>query len=193
MESSLEIWKTSFDENYEVSNFGRIRSLPRIVRSGLGNGTRAIEGKILKPFISKRTKYFQVSLTNGARKSLHRLVAFAFCDGFFDGAVVNHKNGNRQDNKSSNLEWVTQKQNNIHSFAVLKRKPTSLGKFGAEHPASKPIKMVCKKTGFTEVFDSGMSAKRVYPWIDSGAVSKCCAGKSKSHKGYLFSFENSHD
>lgn len=48
---------------------------------------------------------------------VHRLVAKYFVDGYFDGAVVNHKDGNNRNNNASNLEWVTQKEN-IHQSYV---------------------------------------------------------------------------
>lgn len=46
-------------------------------------------------------------------KSIHRLVAEHFVDGYFEGAVVNHIDGNNRNNHYTNLEWCTQKHN-IH-------------------------------------------------------------------------------
>lgn len=66
------------------------------------------------------SRYLQVCLCkNGNVKyvQVHRLVATYFCDGYFDGAVVNHKNGDIHDNHYENLEWVTQKEN-IHKSYV---------------------------------------------------------------------------
>lgn len=65
----------------------------------------------------KDSKYLSVILCrDGEQKtfSIHRLVAEYFCPGYFDGAVVNHIDGDNRNNKSSNLEWVTAKEN-IHS------------------------------------------------------------------------------
>lgn len=67
----------------------------------------------LKPRIS-RNGYAYVDLVDGDKKkrySIHRLVAFYFCDGHFDGAVVNHKDSNTLNNDYRNLEWVTQAEN----------------------------------------------------------------------------------
>ena len=67
----------------------------------------------LKPRIS-RNGYAYVDLVDGDKKkrySIHRLVAFQFCDGYFDGAVVNHKDSNTLNNDYRNLEWVTQAEN----------------------------------------------------------------------------------
>lgn len=69
----------------------------------------------LKPRVS-RNGYEYVDLVDGNRKKryqIHRLVAFYFCDGYFEGAVVNHIDANTRNNDYKNLEWVTHKEN-IH-------------------------------------------------------------------------------
>lgn len=66
--------------------------------------------------INNPKRYLQVTVCkDGKQKYLqvHRLVAKYFCDGYFEGAVVNHKDGNIHNNHYTNLEWVTQKEN-IH-------------------------------------------------------------------------------
>lgn len=49
-------------------------------------------------------------------KSIHRIVAEHFVDGYFDGAVVNHIDGNNRNNASSNLEWITIAENVHKSY-----------------------------------------------------------------------------
>lgn len=69
--------------------------------------------KKLKPRIS-RNGYAYVDLVDGNKKkryAVHRLVALYFCEGYFDGAVVNHKDSNTLNNHYENLEWVTQAEN----------------------------------------------------------------------------------
>ena len=104
-----EVWKNITIENYkkyyEVSSFGQIRSL----HSGVP--------KILKQSI--RASYFGIQLNaKGVKQrteSIHRLVALAFLP-LVDGCnLVNHKDGNKLNNKLENLEWVNAKQNVEHA------------------------------------------------------------------------------
>lgn len=47
---------------------------------------------------------------------IHRLVAEYFCEGYFEGAVVNHIDADKKNNHFSNLEWCTQKDNVNKSY-----------------------------------------------------------------------------
>lgn len=61
-------------------------------------------------------KYLNIILCNDDgqyTKSIHRLVAEHFVDGYFDGAVVNHIDGDNRNNAATNLEWTTT-QDNVH-------------------------------------------------------------------------------
>jgi hypothetical protein len=120
-----EIWKTieNYEGLYQVSNLGRVKSLPR-------NTTR---GKILANRIDKKG-YHYVSLSkNGKEKpySIHRLVALSFIENPEGKITVNHKNGIKADNNLLNLEWATRSENQIHAYA------TGLCKKGEMHGSSK--------------------------------------------------------
>lgn len=191
MELNLEheIWmKAKGSEHHEVSNKGNVRSIFHVVNCGPSPGVRNIEGKILKPFINFQTGYLQICFSDRKKHSVHRLVAFAFCSGYAEGLVVNHKNGIKTDNNATNLEWVTQAKNNQHAYSVLNKKGSCLEKFGENHPTSKAIVMTSIKTGKDEIFNCALDAVKKYPFLDSGAISRCCHGKWKKTKGYLFRF-----
>ena len=68
--------------------------------------------------------YLSVSLwDNGKPKTyyVHRLVALTWIPNHNDKPYVNHKNGNKKDNKVSNLEWCTPQENSQHSVIVLRK------------------------------------------------------------------------
>ena len=72
----------------------------------------------------KPEKYLNIILCNNNgqyTKSIHRLVAEHFVEGYFEGAVVNHIDGNNRNNKYDNLEWVTTKEN-IHKSYITSGK-----------------------------------------------------------------------
>lgn len=94
--------------NYEISSDGRVRNvrLGRPVAVFLGN-----------------TGYYMVNLWKNGKhyfRQMHRLLVAAFI-GSPEGMTVNHKNGIRSDNSLSNLEIVTQAENNHHKLHVLKK------------------------------------------------------------------------
>lgn len=67
----------------------------------------------------KDSKYLNVILCGDeghTTRSIHRLVAENFVGGYFNGAVVNHIDGNNRNNNASNLEWTTIKDNVLKSY-----------------------------------------------------------------------------
>lgn len=98
-------------EDYYISNLGNVYS------ERLRGWEKIHRLRKLKPKDpGKASKYFNIILCRDGEqvtKSIHRLVAEYFVDGYFDGAVVNHIDGNNRNNRADNLEWVTTKVN-IH-------------------------------------------------------------------------------
>ena len=83
-------------------------------------------GSYLQPVL-QANGYCQVSLSqDGNRKNfqVHRLIALAYLHCNDDSLVVNHKDGNKQNNKLENLEWVTQQENVHHAIITGLRKGT---------------------------------------------------------------------
>lgn len=99
--------------HYMVSNLGNVKSLPREVRCGPGDGKVMIAGGPLKPWLL-RTGYLQVGLDNAKRMAVHRLVASAFLGPAPEGMECAHIDGNRQNSRADNLMWATHKENMGH-------------------------------------------------------------------------------
>lgn len=113
-----EMWLPikNFEFLYEVSDKGRVRSLTRKV--DFGSQKRISKGRILKPN-NNGSGYFYVNLSNGkirTREYIHRLVANAFIENEHEKPEVNHKDGNKSNNNSNNLEWVTGSENRDHAY-----------------------------------------------------------------------------
>ncbi|MEA1064721.1 NUMOD4 domain-containing protein [Erwinia sp. HR93] len=105
-----ERWRpvVNFEGLYEVSNFGRVRSVSRWV--DFGKGRRLSEGRLLT--ISIKGAYKNVCLCNNGvelTKTIHRLVAEAFVAG--TGKVVRHLDGNSLNNHADNLAWGSYQDN----------------------------------------------------------------------------------
>ena len=109
---------------YEASDNGLIRSKARTV-TAIVNGRRVrkvLPSKLLAQSLMTLNgrPHYVTAKVNGQTLYVHRLVAMAWhADTYFAGAEVNHINGNPRDNRADNLEWVTHRQNILHSYRTL--------------------------------------------------------------------------
>ena len=118
--------------------------------------------------------YFAIG-SKGNWFKLHRLVASQFIPNPLGLTDVNHKNGIKDDNRVENLEWMSHRDNILHSYRVLGRKDDK----------SSIMKTIYCSNG--KIYLSAIEAAK-----DTGAytsnISMCCNGKLKKTKGLIFSF-----
>lgn len=142
MNDVSEVWAEFCDGFYEVSSTGNIRRAKPGIATFVGRPVSPVCGP---------TGYKVIAVGNGTgkqqRKYVHHVVAEAFIGPRPDGHVVNHIDGDKQNNCAANLEYVTRKGNAAHAIAVIPRKkgptkpkaqPKGLAR-GADHwTAQKP-------------------------------------------------------
>lgn len=175
-----EEWKAiiGLEGLYEVSNYGRVRSLDRVTEQE-NNGGRAktrYNGKILRGNADKQG-YVRVHCSKngkGFTVLVHRAVAEAFCHKPDSCDIVNHIDNNPSNNHATNLEWTTYK-GNMQWAAKQGRmhwQPDNLKK--AVEALERPV-IATDKTGHEYYFKSQAEAARILGIKSArGHIAACC-------------------
>lgn len=157
---------------YQISNFGRVKSLERTADNGYC--IRTVPERILK-----QTKngfgYFFVGLHKGGKVKnvfVHRLVASAFIPNPQGLPQVNHKDECKTNNTVENLEWCDI-QYNCNYGTRIKRIVDKQSK-----------SVLCVE--LNKVFKSAEEAR--YLGFKPGSIWMCCNGKYNTHKGYHWQY-----
>lgn len=169
----MEIWKdvVGYEGLYQVSNLGRVRSLPRYSTSG----------KILK-YQLDRYGYYRVCLSKHNKntlKQIHRLVAQAFIPNPNNLSFVNHKDEDSTNNKVTNLEWCTHEYNCNYG---TRNKRISITQSVDICQYTLDDKFIKKWHGINYV-------SKIYN-INHANIISCCKGKRKSAGGYKWRYTN---
>lgn len=170
-----EMWRDVIDnENYIVSNTGRIRRKGTSIDKSLR--------------ISKDGYHITHLYHDGIRqcKRVHRVVAEAFIDNPQNKSEVNHKNGNKLDNRVENLEWNTSQENVRHAWANNLMKP-SYSMLGKHNPngGRKGIPFKIVETG--ETFDTMASCAKAIGGSQT-RIWDCLHGRQDTYKNFHFQY-----
>lgn len=185
----MEIWKDieSFENYYQVSNKGRVKSVERVIYQ-VDNGTlckRIIKEKILKPCFKKNGTYPRVKLSKNDKTErffVHNLVAKAFFDDYNDNFVVHHIDRDTTNNNVENLQLLPKcEHNELHNS-----------------DKSKQVYQYTMDGELVKIWSSTREAGR--NGYNQRHISDCCNGgfyyKSRGkwinvtqHKGFRWSYE----
>jgi len=165
------------EDYYTIDESGMIYSLlrKRFLKHQINNAGYSYV--FLKSSINKSKWYF-----------VHRLVAVTFLGDIPEGHEVNHKDGNKQNNDGFNLEYVTHKDNIIHSFKSFRRSGRLKGFLHSDTTKNlmaesklKPIKALNSASGHTITFQS-VEALTIHFNISRRTYNRNTSG----YKGYIF-------
>jgi len=175
------MWKDvqGYEGIYQVSDDGKLKNLRY--------------NKILKTYLNNRG-YEMVDLSlNGTREkyTVHRIVATAFCDGYFDGAEVDHIDDDKKNNKASNLRWVTRKQN-VRKTLYNGTHNVATAQNAAKIKNKKPVAMLSENGVVLMTFESAKEAGE-FVGLSSSQIGRVCNGVRKTAAGYRWTFLNKDD
>ena len=177
-----EVWKPikGYEGIYEVSDLGRVRSLPRMLTDSKGR-RHPVPMKMLK--MHDRKGYDSVTLQDMGRKaimSVHRLVAMAFIPNPDNLPVVNHRDENPKNNQVSNLEWCDISYNTRYGTGVERAQ--------AKHVYHrKAVEQLTKDGQHVATFKGVKEAARA-TGADASVIVRVCKGRNETAGGYRWKY-----
>ena len=190
----MEKWRDikEFKGLYQVSNLGNIRSLDTMIncKGAKGINEHIRKGRILKKTIGT-TGYYNVNLSKDSKVRLlrvHTLVARAFIPNPNNYKLINHKDGNKLNNKVENLEWCDYSHNIKEAYRIGLRKNKYSGKYGKEAQFSKPLLQFTIDGKFIKEWENASQVKRELGYCAEN-IRSVCNGKRKIANGYKWKYK----
>lgn len=176
-----EIYKDvkGFEGKYMISNLGNVKSM---------NYLNKKTPKVLTP-IRHHLGYMLVHLGSNKIKMIHTLVAEAFIPNPEGKKFVNHIDGNKQNNRVTNLEWVTSKENMNHAIRTGLRNPHENNHpKGADTPNSVRIIQCAKDGKVIKTWDCISDAARFVGCKPASIVNNA-KGRTKTLHGFIWKYD----
>lgn len=179
-----EIWKdiVGYEGLYKVSNLGNVLSIPR-------QGTHSNKEYFLKKIKTKKG-YLNVTLMKESKSlytGIHRLVAQAFIPNKENKPQVNHIDGNKENNSVNNLEWVTNKENMLHSWKIGLRSKEKSYKYGKNNSLSVTVNQYSLDGKFIKTWYCVRDIERELGF-DNRNICACCRHKRNVAYGYIWRY-----
>lgn len=194
--SNNEIWKDiiGFEQYYQVSNLGRVRSKDRIVITPKTSYFK--KGRILIPSLDSKGNYLFVGLHVNNKVKLiyiHRLVAQNFIPNPHNYKQVNHINENKKDNRADNLEWCTAEYNMNYGTAMQRAKETYASRYdrsaiAKNNAIKKKVIQYTLDGKYIKEWDSLTDIQNELGFCRRN-ISKCCEGKYKQANNFIWKFK----
>ena len=185
--SMEEIWKDikGYEGMYQVSNFGRVKSLARYI--SYGGMPRNKNPRILRQ--SPDGKGYMMAWLydeNGrVTKKVHRLVAEAFIPNPEGKPQIDHINADKKDNRVENLRWCTGKENFSNPITYKKNAES---KTGSLNHHSRRVKQYALDGSFIKEWECINDACRAL-CIGHSHISQCCNGKRSKAYGFIWRYK----
>jgi hypothetical protein len=172
-----EVWRDipGYEGTYQVSNMGRVKSLPRQAPLMCNDGriiTRTLKGRILTPCVNKRGYESLVLRHDGKNRTyeVQRLVALAFLGPRPEGHETRHLDGNRLNNRLDNLAYGTRSQNQLDVYDYRgyhhRLTPANVLDIRARLAVGETGRALAREYKVRDSMISAIKHREVYKWME---------------------------
>ena len=165
-----------------MTRYRKIEGFPNYLACSDGYVVNSDTGAVIKGYLHK-VGYTKLTLYTQDHKPkhlfMHRVIASAFCEREADQNEVNHKDGNKRNNRAKNLEWVTRNENLRHAYenGLMPNKTVHRAVIATDI-----------ETGEETAFSSIHSASKI-TGISRGNICTACNGKRPYASGFYWRYK----